>query len=151
MPATIINLPSSRITRLSNPSTAAGFTHKITVLYADLNKTSATAGFYVQLLPTPVNWMLVRACLWGIAAFAPALLTGDTPALTTDTSAAANIITQFTSASLDPMATGTVTANSGTTATPLYLYLCANGSNINTLTAGEIWIFLSLLDVKLAS
>ena len=147
---TIINLPKQRVTKLTDSSLSAGFTHKITVLYSDLNTTSATAGFYVTLLPTPANWMLVRACLWGITAFTPAILTGAPPALTTDTSADANIITQFTAAALDPMATGTVTANSGITAATLYLYLTANGTNINTLTAGEIWIFLSLLDVKLA-
>lgn len=158
--ATIVSLPRQRIIRLTDPKRCGGFTHKVTVLASDLAGTSSTGALYVQLLPTPTQWLLGNAVIWGRTGFTPNIFTGGSaklPALTTDTTSLTNTIGRFqtvndglgTASFIFPTPANTTLSNFGTSSQYLFLLLTSGGSNFTTLTGGELWVLLNLIDINL--
>lgn len=146
--ATVITIPRPRAFPLANALRSCGYTHKFQVLYSDINQQSETGVVAVQLPQTPVNSTILSAGLWGRVDFSATL---SAPSLCTDT-AGMDPIFDFNTPAVGTLSTGAAQQEVlGLSSATIYLVLDLGGTNFNTLTSGEIWLFLSLINIDLAT
>lgn len=151
-----VTLPKTRFTPLTLPERANGYTHKFSVLYSDLAVAAATGSTDTITVTlgsgTPARFMVTQAC-----AVIATLFTG-TGALTVTagSSGSATIFlpsTTVLSGSLIQATTGPNTVATpgscfGTSAIiPTAVFTNATSGSPSALTAGQLDIYLAILDL----
>lgn len=151
-----ISLAQNRLIRLRNPLTNGGFTHKIIVLFGDINQQSVTSNLTINLPLPQRNCVITRAGLYTRQLFLPITgLPGGTqnPALSGPSVVGTGVFMKMPSLAFitqyidfAPTTGGTFPdLNAGGAALTLY----TGTSNFNAITAGELWLLMTLVDINL--
>lgn len=155
MADTAITIAKARVSPLTNPERHSGFTHKFKIRAADIAfGAGATDTVTVTLSATPAKFIVTQAMVNVSTAFAGAgsqALTVKVGATDDDFAVAAASV--FTAGILQPTTgANTVAAPSGATGTSAQtlkaIFTNATAGSPSELTAGELDIYLSILDVS---
>lgn len=150
-----ITIAKSRVTIESNPERLNGFTNKYTVKYSDIALSSATGStdtVTVTLGTTPTVWAASRAVANVTTAFAGTgglALTVGTSGSTAAILASASVLTaglKQNSNGINSVATPT-SATSTASASLVAVFTNSVGSSPSVLSAGELDIYLNILDL----
>lgn len=150
-----ITIAKSRVTIESNPERLNGFTNKYTVKYSDIALSSATGStdtVTVTLGTTPTVWAASRAVANVTTAFAGTgglALTVGTSGSTAAILASASVLTaglKQNSNGMNSVATPT-SATSTASASLVAVFTNSVGSSPSVLSAGELDIYLNILDL----
>lgn len=145
-------LSKTKVVPLLEQETArTGFTHKFVIDYTDTNTgTGSTDTETVTLGTTPAKWVCTHALVNVTTAFA------GTTAFTMSVGFGSNVLAAFadttvkTAGILTVAGTGVVTASTstGTSAVAIKaVFTNATGGSPSALTAGQVVVYLRLLDV----
>jgi hypothetical protein len=148
-----ITLSRVRVTPLTNPERHNGFTHKFTIKAADVAVASATGStdtVTVTLCSTPANWIVPQAMAVIRTAFAGTtaltVQVGGTTAnaflAATSVLTAGKVVPSGGMNSVNTVASAHATAAQTIKAT----FTNATGGSPSAVSAGEVDIFLSILD-----
>lgn len=150
-----ITIAKSRVTIESNPERLNGFTNKYNVKYSDIALSSATGStdtVTVTLGTTPTVWAASRAVANVTTAFAGTgglALTVGTSGSTAAILASASVLTaglKQNSNGMNSVATPT-SATSTASASLVAVFTNSVGSSPSVLSAGELDIYLNILDL----
>lgn len=150
-----ITIAKSRVTIESNPERLNGFTNKYTVKYSDIALSSATGStdtVTVTLGTTPTVWAANRAVANVTTAFAGTgglALTVGTSGSTAAILASASVLTaglKQNTNGMNSVATPT-SATSTASASLVAVFTNSVGSSPSVLSAGELDIYLNILDL----
>ena len=150
-----ITIAKSRVTIESNPERLNGFTNKYTVKYSDIALSSATGStdtVTVTLGTTPTVWAASRAVANVTTAFAGTgglALTVGTSGSTAAILASASVLTaglKQNTNGMNSVATPT-SATSTASASLVAVFTNSVGSSPSVLSAGELDIYLNILDL----
>lgn len=148
-----LTVNDDRVSPLSNQEKAStGFSHRVRVIYSDINNSSATGStdtITLTIGSTPTKWYVNRALVNVTTAFAGS--GGLTISVGTSSNAAGMVAaTSILSAGVINVA-GSVVANAGqststSAATLQFLFTNSTSGSPSALTAGQLDVYLNIQD-----
>ena len=147
-------IAKSRVSVSMNPERTLGFSHKFNIKYSDVScGTTSTDTNTVTLGTTPTNWMVTRAAAYVVTAFAGTTSYVMIVGTTSGTSAfLASTAVQTANTLIQPTTgvntTGTIASSTASSAKTMQaVFTSAVGGSPSALTAGELNIYLNIIDL----
>lgn len=155
MANTALTILKARVSVSENPERLQGYTHKFNVKFSDIAcGTGSSDTVTLTLGTTPANWVVTRAIANVVTAFAGTTSFVMIVGTTTGTSAFLASTVVSTAGLIQPTTgantTGTIASSTGSAATTMQaVFTNATGGSPSALTAGELNIYLNILDLNL--
>jgi hypothetical protein len=153
MADTPITISKLRVSQSENPERLLGYTHKFNVKYSDIACGTGNADTVTLTLgTTPTNWLVSRAIVNVVTAFAGTTSFVMIVGTTTGTSAFIASVAVQTAGLKQPSTgantTATIASSTGSSAVVYKaIFTNATGGSPSALTAGELNIYLNIIDL----
>ena len=153
MADTSLTILKSRVSVSDNPERTLGYSHKFNVKFSDIAcGTGNSDTVTLTLGNTPKNWMVTRAIVNVVTAFAGTtsfnIIVGSTTGTSAFVASASTLAQGLIQNTTGPNTTGTIASSTGS-ASVVYkaIFTNATGGSPSALTAGELNIYLNVIDL----